>query len=76
MKRVALPEKGAESLFGNHDENLRFLEDKLKVRIRTQGSDLSVEGPERAQEIVRQIFDQLTALSCSSRTRPRGCANT
>jgi len=62
MKRVALPEKGAEALFGNHDENLRFLEDKLKVRIRTQGSELSVDGPPEAQEIVRQILDQLTAL--------------
>ena len=62
MKRVALPEKGAEALFGNHDENLRFLEDKLKVRIKTQGSELSVEGPPEAQEIVRQILDQLTAL--------------
>jgi phosphate starvation-inducible PhoH-like protein len=62
MKRVALPEKGAEALFGNHDENLRFLEDKLKVRIKTQGSELSVDGPAEAQEIVRQILDQLTAL--------------
>ena len=62
MKRVALPEKGAEALFGNHDENLRFLEDKLKVRIKTQGSELSVDGPAEAQEIVRQIFEQLGAL--------------
>ena len=62
MKRVELPERGAEALFGNHDENLRFLEDTLKVRIRTQGSDLSIEGPPEAKEIVRQIFDQLGAL--------------
>ena len=62
MKRVALPERGFEALFGNHDENLRFLEEKLKVRIKTQGSELSVEGPEDAQEIVRQIFDQLGTL--------------
>jgi phosphate starvation-inducible PhoH-like protein len=62
MKRVELPERGAEALFGNHDENLRFLEDSLKVRIRTQGSELSIEGPPEAQEIVRQIFDQLGAL--------------
>ena len=62
MKRVALPERGAEALFGNHDENLRFLEEKLKVRIKTQGSDLSVEGPEEGQEVVRQIFEQLGTL--------------
>jgi phosphate starvation-inducible protein PhoH and related proteins len=62
MKRVELPERAAEALFGNHDENLRFLEGTLKVRIRTQGSELSIEGPPEAQEIVRQIFDQLSAL--------------
>jgi len=62
MKRVALPERGTEALFGNHDENLRFLEDTLKVRIRTQGSELTVEGPEAAEEVVRQIFEQLPSL--------------
>src|SRR3972149_6973323 len=36
MRRVAVPERGAEALFGNHDENLRFLEDTLKVRILSQ----------------------------------------
>ena len=41
MKRVAVPERGAEALFGTHDENLRFLEDALKVRIRTQGTSCS-----------------------------------
>ena len=33
-----------EVLFGNHDENLRFLEQQLKVRIRSQGNELFVEG--------------------------------
>src|SRR5688572_18190629 len=62
MKRVALPERGTEALFGNHDENLRFLEDTLKVRIRTQGQELTAEGTPEAEEIVRQIFEQLPAL--------------
>ena len=39
MKRVALPEAAAETLFGNRDENLRFLEDNLKVRIKNDGAD-------------------------------------
>ncbi len=62
MKRVTLPERGFESLFGNHDENLRFLEKTLKVRVKTQGSEIIVEGPDDAEEIVRQIFDQLALL--------------
>ena len=48
MKRIPLPDRGAESLFGIHDENLRFLEMNLGVRIKNQGADLVVEGPGRA----------------------------
>ena len=44
MRRIALPERGAEALFGTHDENLRFLEETLKVRIKSHGSELIVEG--------------------------------
>ena len=62
MRRVAVPERGAEALFGNHDENLRFLEDTLKVRILSQGSELLVEGEGAAEETVYQIFDQLAGL--------------
>ena len=62
MRRVAVPDRGAEALYGTHDENLRFLEDNLKVRIKNSGSELLVEGDEQGQETVAQIFDQLTAL--------------
>jgi phosphate starvation-inducible PhoH-like protein len=62
MRRIAVPERGAEALFGTHDENLRFLEDALKVRIRSHGSELLVEGEERGEETTAQIFDQLGAL--------------
>ncbi len=31
MTRVSVPEKGVESLFGTHDENLRLLEKAFKV---------------------------------------------
>jgi phosphate starvation-inducible PhoH-like protein len=59
---VAVPERGAEALYGTHDENLRFLEDNLKVRIKNSGSELLVEGDDQGQETVAQIFDQLSAL--------------
>jgi phosphate starvation-inducible PhoH-like protein len=62
MKRVAVPERGAEALYGTHDENLRFLEDSLKVRIKSQGSELMVEGEEGGEQTVAQIFEQLGAL--------------
>jgi phosphate starvation-inducible PhoH-like protein len=62
MRRVGVPERGAETLFGNHDENLRFLEEALKVRIRSEGADLLVEGEARAEETVAQVFGQLGGL--------------
>ena len=61
MKRVALPEAAAETLFGNRDENLRFLEDNLKVRIKNDGT-LVVDGNEEGQEVVARLFDQLGSM--------------
>ena len=62
MKRVALPEQAAETLFGNRDENLRFLEDNLKVRIKNDGATLVVDGNEEGQDVVVQLFDQLGSM--------------
>jgi len=62
MKRVSLPESAAETLFGNRDENLRFLEDNLKVRIKNDGAALVVEGNPDGEAVVAQLFDQLGAM--------------
>jgi phosphate starvation-inducible PhoH-like protein len=62
MTQIAVPERGMGQLFGTHDENLRFLEQELKVRIRGQGNELYVEGDEKGAAIVRQVFEQLTSL--------------
>jgi phosphate starvation-inducible protein PhoH and related proteins len=62
MKRITVPERGAETLFGTQDENLRFLEDNLKVRIKSAGSELLVEGEQQGEETVAQIFGQLGSL--------------
>jgi len=62
MKRVAVPERGAETLFGTHDENLRFLEGRLKVRIKNDGGALLVEGDQESETTLAQIFDQLGGL--------------
>jgi phosphate starvation-inducible PhoH-like protein len=62
MKRITVPERGAETLFGTRDENLRFLEDNLKVRIKSSGGELLVEGEQQGEETVAQIFGQLGSL--------------
>jgi len=62
MSRITVPERGADALFGTHDENLRFLEESLGVRIRTQGSEVTIEGDERGIETASQVFEQLGSL--------------
>jgi phosphate starvation-inducible PhoH-like protein len=62
MMRVSVPERGLEALFGTHDENLRFLEDTFKVRIKSQGNELLIEGDERGQALAGQVFEQLSQL--------------
>jgi phosphate starvation-inducible PhoH-like protein len=63
VRRIAVPERGAEALFGTHDENLRFLERALKVRIKTGGTgELVVEGEASGEETTGRVFDQLGEL--------------
>jgi len=62
MRKVAVPERGAEAFFGPSDENLRFLEEALGVEIKGRGPELLVEGEAKGEEAVFQIFDQLAAL--------------
>jgi len=62
MTRVSLPPRGAEVLFGTQDENLRFLEKTLGVRILNEANDLLVDGEEKGVAVVASVFDQLQGL--------------
>jgi len=62
MRKIPVPEEGIETLFGSYDENLRFLESLLNVRIATQGHDLLVEGEPSSQAAVERLVGQLSAL--------------
>ena len=62
MRKIPVPEEGIETLFGSYDENLRFLESLLNVRIATQGHDLLVEGESSSQATVERLVGQLSAL--------------
>jgi phosphate starvation-inducible PhoH-like protein len=59
MRKIQIPEEGAESLFGAYDENLKQLEAQFNVRIRTTGKELIVEGDvndvARAEKVVEQL---------------------
>ena len=59
MRKITVPDEGAESLFGTHDENLKHLEGLFSVRIRTNGHELMIEGEAgdvaRAEKVVEQL---------------------
>jgi len=62
MRKIQIPEEGAESLFGTYDENLKQLESQFTVRIRTAGSELIVEGDPADVARAEKVLDQLTTL--------------
>ena len=62
MRKIAVPDEGAESLFGNYDENLKHLEGLFTVRIRTSGQELIVEGESADVARAERVLDQLSAL--------------
>jgi phosphate starvation-inducible PhoH-like protein len=62
MRKIQIPEEGAESLFGTYDENLKQLESQFGVRIRTAGSELIVEGDPADVARADKVLDQLTSL--------------
>jgi phosphate starvation-inducible PhoH-like protein len=62
MKRIALPEEGIETLYGARDANLKHIESLLNVEIRTQGSELTIEGDPKDELRAQLIFKQLKDL--------------
>ena len=62
MAKITLPEEGIETLFGSYDENLKHLESLYGVKVRTQGHELTVDGPPAAVAKVERLNGQLGAL--------------
>jgi phosphate starvation-inducible PhoH-like protein len=62
LKKIVLPQKGLETLFGLHDQNLKYLESLLSVQIDARGNTLTIEGNEPDVQIVERIFDDFAAL--------------
>jgi phosphate starvation-inducible PhoH-like protein len=62
MKRITVPEEGIETLFGSYDENLKHLETKFQVQVRTQGHEILIDGDPPGPENVERIISQLSLL--------------
>src|SRR5262245_45136072 len=65
MTRVSLAGARTDELFGVKDENLRAIEEILKVRIKNDGADLVVEGTPEAEKQAQSALTQLAALLAS-----------
>jgi phosphate starvation-inducible protein PhoH and related proteins len=62
MRKIVVPQEGIETLFGSYDENLKHLESVFRVRIRTQGNELTVDGESGGEESVDRVVTGLTSL--------------
>ncbi len=75
MKKALDITPNLEPLFGTRDENLRLLEDKLRVRIDLRSDALYVEGPDESVARVEKIFSDYEQLRRSGTTLQNGELN-
>jgi phosphate starvation-inducible PhoH-like protein len=70
--KITLPERGLESLFGPYDQNIKYLESLLSVRVGGRGGELIVEGDEADVAIVERILKDYGQLFDEGRTLSAG----
>jgi phosphate starvation-inducible PhoH-like protein len=61
-RKITLPEQGAETLFGPFDENLKLLEAQFNVQIRTNSTDMIVEGESGNVDKAERVLGQLSSM--------------
>jgi phosphate starvation-inducible protein PhoH and related proteins len=59
---LTLDERQAHTLFGNHDENLRAIEDAFRVKISSRGKEIFVSGREEDRGNVQRLLGDLQQL--------------
>ena len=62
MRKIELPPRGLETLFGVHDQNIKYLESLLSVRIDARGQDVSIDGDPTDVETVERILQDFSDL--------------
>ncbi|MEP6920121.1 MAG: PhoH family protein [bacterium] len=62
LKKIELPPRGLETLFGVHDQNIKYLESLLAVRINARGQDVSIDGDPKDVETAERILDDFSEL--------------
>jgi phosphate starvation-inducible PhoH-like protein len=59
---LTLDDEGTHTLFGNHDENLRMLEDAFNVKISSRGNEIFVNGAEKNVAPVQKLLSEMQQL--------------
>jgi phosphate starvation-inducible PhoH-like protein len=62
LKKIELPPRGIETLFGVHDQNIKYLESLLDVRVDARGSELLIDGGDEDVQIVENILRDFSDL--------------
>jgi phosphate starvation-inducible PhoH-like protein len=68
LKKIELPPRGIETLFGVHDQNIKYLESLLDVRVNARGQDLSIDGDPKDVETAERIIEDFAALFQEGKT--------
>jgi len=62
LKKIELPPRAVETLFGVHDQNIKYLESLLDVRVDARGQDLSIDGDPQDVSTAERIIEDFAAL--------------
>jgi phosphate starvation-inducible PhoH-like protein len=68
LKKIELPPRAVETLFGVHDQNIKYLESILDVRVDARGSDLTLDGGPEDVETAARIVEDFAALFREGKT--------
>jgi phosphate starvation-inducible PhoH-like protein len=68
LKKIELPPRAVETLFGVHDQNIKYLESLLDVRVDARGQDLSIDGEPQDVETAERIVEDFAALFREGKT--------
>jgi phosphate starvation-inducible PhoH-like protein len=62
LKKIELPPRAVETLFGVHDQNIKYLESLLDVRVDARGQDLTLDGDPQDVATAERIIEDFAEL--------------
>jgi phosphate starvation-inducible PhoH-like protein len=68
LKKIELPPRAVETLYGVHDQNIKHLESLLGVRVDARGQDLTIDGDPEGVETAGGIIEDFAALFREGKT--------